>query len=790
MRLHIILTAILVIPRLVGAQSPAERAMLAAWQDSLEALASVEDLPRYDSLSRLGPRGDARDIRRELFHVVSATLRADRPTLELALQNLDWTRSRKRGWPWPDFAMARAFVAMALLRMPVANSAGEYFDEAHADATWRHLAAALRIDPDFEAGRRYLWQLLLAGGERELRPDQLKPLQAEIARANPDADALTVWGRHLRRQADLRGALDAFQRAIASGGDPSRLALELARTRRALGDTTQARLEYWDGLAHLTPKGREAYRNDLAWMLDPDSLATFDRVPDDSLAAWLRRFWEERDAWSANVPGERLQEQLRRWVYVFGRYADLGAWKRTMFTRVDMSFESGLGGPPCVRSVPDFFKHLWRLQPAMAFDIRDREPVVDQRGLMYLRHGEPILRLADGQPMPSDTALWLGGSDPFREREVEANEAVRPRVGGVEAWLYLIGGEYRLLGFSGSTSMGAYAPTTLGSYLSYHPALWVAMAPFSSVYHESAAYMLSKRPDFFLVTSAMGGKVDTRSCSPKFQTVLAKARDDSRIASGVESDSPPILHPWPSLTRMFALGHAEDGTGEALLGVGISGGALEPADGADGGLIYPVQFRIVAYNRATGATVTIDTSRTIRSGAPLTGAQIVTVWTDVPLPAGDWAVALTARQDDPKQGVFAQVADLRVDGSPAITLSDIITGRPGQPDWIAPDGMPFPALLSERWQPGAEVAMYFQVHNVPAGEEYRTSIEVSSGRPNAKPLVRIAFTDRSAGSTTHMRKSLGLTQLKPGRYQLSVRVEAGGVRATRSQWITVEDPGP
>ncbi len=167
------------------------------------------------------------------------------------------------------------------------------------------------------------------------------------------------------------------------------LNLERARTLRAVDDTATSRVAYWDGLDHVTPAGRQLYRMDLAWMLDPDSLTSFDNVPDDSLPVWMRRFWAERDAAAANLPGERLEAEVRRPGSTSLRtFASRIPWRRNQFhNQIEMLFE---GISACVSNDKALYDLMVREQPSLPGDVRHREPLLDHRGLIYMHHGPPV----------------------------------------------------------------------------------------------------------------------------------------------------------------------------------------------------------------------------------------------------------------------------------------------------------------------------------------------------------------------------------------------------------------
>ncbi len=760
--------------------------MLAGWQDSLEHVTTAATITRFEPPSKAGPGGAAGDLRSALYQLRAGLLRHDRGGLELALTNLDWLASRRSKWPWPSYGLALGFVAMARARMPVLESDGQKPGESHVEAAWRNLAESIKDDPDFEPTRELAIRLLVPEGDRQLRGDERAVLQVLLQREHPEADALLVWARILRSRRKYDSALVALDRARDAGGDRSRLALERARVFRALGETKTASTAYWEGVDQLTPVGREAYRYDLAWIMDPDSLPLFDTVPTEMVPAWLHRFWDERDAAAVNRPGERLEEHLRRWVYAFDHFRVFNPWRLTMYSRVEYTFE---GLDPCVQNDSSLYRLLAREQPSYPTDLRVREPLIDHRGLIYLRHGTPF-RTVQGPTHPMEVdlertimpqvigvgeALPDSAVDDLFDKECIVNPKTGGGVGAIgpnDSWLYWFEGKWRLLHFRASCALGLHSPTTLSGYL-----------PVSFGVYLPRASML---PEYWAATQALLGRhVVPATCRSPVRAVIAESRDDAHIATHIDTDTPPIIRPWNSVVQMFALGHAREGTGMALVSFALAGPQIHGDATADGRFTYPIAFRIVAFEHTSGRRFTVDTVRHFTLNRGLLAGQSIVAFFELPVGAGTWQVAVRANQGNDSSGVYSMKRDLRVDGGDEFSLSDIVIGRNGSPAWHATDGAPFPLNALGAYPAGGTAELYYEVHGLEAGDAYRTTIEVRSPAARAKDGIRILSTDRATGLVTHVRKSLGLQQLKPGSYRVIVTVAAKDRQATREQLLLV-----
>lgn len=760
--------------------------MLAAWDDSLARVATAATIARFEPLSKAWPDGAASDLRQALYQFRAGLLRHNRGDLELALGNLHWISLRRPNWPSPSYGLALGFVEIARARMPVLESGGQKPGESHVEAAWRNLAESFEDDPDFEPARTLAIRLLVPEGDREFRRDERAVLEALVKREHPEPDALLVWARLLRSQRKYDSALVALRRASDAGGDRSRLSLERARVLRAQGETKTAGAVYWEGVDHLTPAGREAYRYDLAWIMDPDSLPLFDAVPIEKIPAWLHRFWDERDAAAVNHPGERLEEHLRRWVYAFAHFRVFNPWRLTMYSRVEYTFE---GLDLCVQNDSSLYRLLAREQPSYPTDLRVREPLIDHRGLIYLRHGTPFRTVAgpthaldvDFEQAILPEAVGVGADlpDSLPDELFDKECIVNPRKGGRvevigpnDSWLYWFEGKPRLLHFRASCALGLHSPTTLSGYLPVSFAVYLARASILPEYWAAAQALLHRH----------AGPV---SCRTPVRAVIAESRDDAHVATRTDTDTPPIIRPWSSIVQMFALGHALEGTGEALLSFALSGPRLHADSTNDGQVVYPVSFRVVAYERSSGLRITMDTVRRFTLNQALLAGQSIIVFFELPLGAGTWQVAVRANQGDDSSGVYAMKRNLRVDGGDEFSLSDIVIGREGAPAWQATDGAPFPLNALGAYSAGGTAELYYEVHGLRTGDAYRTTIEVRSPAARAREGIRILSVDRATGLVTHVRKSLGLQQLKPGSYQLIVTITANGRQVTREQPLLV-----
>ncbi len=731
------------------------------------------------------------DLRRALFLIRRGDLSENRANVELALTNAQVVANHTN-WPAPDFVLARGFVVMARKQWVEALSDGKQFAEKHGDAVWRTLRASLDRDSTFRPARRLLGELTAAQGDRFLRPDQVTALRREARLPDANPDALLAWARHLRTLREYPAALTALSQAIDDGGDRGRLQLELARTIMATGDSVNAVGAYWDGLVHLTPAGREMYRFDLAWITDSTTLVEFDQLADSAVTPWLRRFWSSRDAEAANYPGDRLREHLRRWVVVLERYRALSPWNDTFLTRVELGFEYPPStGTTCIRMDAAMFEQLWRMQPWHTGDLRTREPLLDHRGLLYLRHGEPQRRI-DGGGAPGSSMIVR----PPRPSLVNAGQARgpngvvlpwsaaglgaapdRPNGPAGESWIYGLDGDWHILQFRGSVALGMYAATTLTQRI---PAAWLRDPRVEATIPGMTYVQMTKR----IADEEDSPMRDVPTCYNEAVAAAAQTRVDEHAFLNRDTDTPAGIRPSNSVVQVFALGVAGDHSGEALVSFAIASEVLR-IDRENGRSGYSLAFHVVAYDRAGDRTITVDTVRRFASLQPLVPGQFLTAHLEFALPAGDWHIAAARVQQVGGTVAINDARTIHIDGAAPLTLSDIVTGRPGTPDWLATDQIGFPVNYTNGWYPDETAELFFEVRGVPAGASYRTTIAVRPLDPKAKALIQIGSTDPAAGPVTYVPKSLGLKQLPPGTYLVEVTVEYAGTKAVRSRQVLI-----
>src|SRR5690606_27180512 len=243
-------------------------------------------------------------------------------------------------------------------------------------------------------------------------------------------------------------ALTAFRDFVAAGGDSGVGLLEQARALHALGDSIHATAAYDQGAAAAGKAGRRSYRLDLAWIASPAELAAFDSLPLDSISEWLTAFWANRDAAQLRAPGDRLLEHLRRWRYVHQEFRVTGRQDSGGF--VASTTDCGPSGLMNALNPEALSSDLQFYMPGVIPATRSGRRFIDDRGIVYMRHGEPDARAGGG----SERTLGPGEYTPI-------GAEIRPS----QSWKYSLPTGALIFHFCGSRALGTQAPTTLVAML-------------------------------------------------------------------------------------------------------------------------------------------------------------------------------------------------------------------------------------------------------------------------------------------------------------------------------------
>ena len=689
----------------LASQTPAERLALSDFSDSLASIADTVPLRHRQRTLREAARRRSDDgiaqVRLGLVSLRLAQMGAG-PGAGDAVKAFRRATDRRPEWPmawhWLGLAEAQRAIWEQGDLLALGNRVGMPTLER---AAGRH-ARALEADPSFAPAAVKLAELTLELRDTSLLSSALLSLRRAAAVPSPVPEVLLAWGR-IERAADSDTARVAFARYLVAGGSRALGSLELARTRLGAGGA-EAEAMYYEGAALEDSVALAGYRADLAAMASDSDLVRFDRSRGPHRAEMLRRFWTDRDRIEMRPEGERLCEHYRRLLYA----------RRHFALTVSRRFYG----------------------PADAY--RSGGIEIDDRGVIYVRHGDPTERL---RPF----VFGLMPNESWRFGRSEGDLLFHFSSG----WDSNGGGDlydYRLVQSVLDLRGAAEAP---------EDQLLLSRQGLSSVYGRMLNW-------------------------GRFGAARSRARErgigQASIAIGTTTDSHELRFAGQlgAVADLVAVGSAGSGTiGHLVFAIAEPGTRPDP-DAPD--LRYTVRVRAVASDKEDRPFADLDTTLVFRPSSPLGRGQYLVGRAEVALPPGLWSWR-TALQLGDSLGVVLPRDTVRVTGpGPALFLSDLALGvRGASAEW---EPTPLDTVLLtpfDLFVEGAEVQLYYEAQGATDGAPYRHEIAVFriKGEPGVaerRPVVTLGFDERAAGPVLRSHRVLRLARLKPGRYLIEVQV--------------------
>lgn len=735
-----VLVTAAVLPARLAAQEPEARARL----DSLvAAFATIPDSTTLLSMEteRIAYAKEHRDdpmVHLELgllaFRLGEVTVGAKH--YDDAAGEFEWATELRPSWPAPWYWLGRAELAIGETRaIPLENIRQVLGIDALSKGA-RAFARAAQADPSYSQA---LVDLANTALQQRIAP-RLDLAQQALRLAAPTAaggqPAVLLARGRVERELNARdSALAAFRAYLAAGGDSALGYVEEARTLALLDRPDSAVLAYFAaGRATLTAEARRQLRRDLAWIATPEELAAFDRLPPDSAGLWLRHFWSRRDIEDARKPGDRLVEQFRRYAYARAHFK-----LTTRHRHYDIA---------------DAFR-----------DTTQQE--FDDRGVIYLRHGEPDQRatFVDRYVEPNET--WV-----YRRSPPDHDLVFHFVASGHVQDYKMVESLLDVYGFSTALVVQTAQPSTFDLAGTVVAGLLASRADISPLYGR-------------LARSGSGGR----------GTLLADERNEGRrsVRVGTTTDSYALRFRRdldPVITSFVLADTARQPVLHVVFALPAAGLRAYPAPGGVG---YPFEFRVIVYDPSLRAVATLDTVRVfVHQAAPPEGSYL-TEQLAVPVPPGRWRYHFVVEELQADAGALASGLDIEVPRTDSgFSASDLVVGRIGSGLVLRrPDGaIPLAPLL--QFPRDGTVELYYEVYGLPQGSAVPTRVSVEpAGR---RSLLRRIFgggrganleyvTVTDAAGRTRVRQQIVLTGLAGGRYVLTVelRDDATHQKLTRRQ---------
>jgi GWxTD domain-containing protein len=727
-------------------QAPAERADLEALRDSLAAVQDTVALNRLEAATIAVAKQNRNDpvihLRLGFLAYRLGEITKEKSHYDAAAGEFEWAAELRPGWPYPWYGLGLAELAVGEHASLAIENIRQMLGKDYLSKAAKAFARATEADPSFASAVVDLANTALT---QRIHPRLAVALEAvRLSAAGPagrHAEVQLVRGRVEREAGEGDSAIVAFRAFLSVGGDSGIGLLELARSFYFARRAPQGWAAYFAGArATTSAPALTLYRSDLSWIADSAELTAFDALPNPTArAAWLEQFWTRRDVAEARDQGERLAEHYRRWFYARRNFRLVSTHRHYDITERYRS-------------------------PQLEFD---------DRGVIYLRHGDPDrrARLAEQALEPNESWLY---------RRQAGGDLIFHFVARDDASDYkLIESLVDVLGFSRAVRAGSSTDPEV-------TALYQSRNEFGALY---ARVGNSQRP--------AGGE-------------LAQDRIQGRrsIQVGTTSDSyaQRFEQPLDAVTTEFVVGdgHVADsaGGGQMLHVVFAIPADRLISEPSSNGVQYPLRFRVVVSDSGDTVVARLDTLRVFGARQPLRTPAYLTGRLALPVPAGDYRYRVLIATPDGAAGDLV-VDSLRVERldprAARFTVSDVVVGREGSGlVWLTPgDTVRLNPL--NRFPEGSGAELYYEIYGLARGASYHTVVrlEKEGGRSlfgairglfgGGRSPVLLEFDAPADGPLTRVHRGIALRDVGKGNYRLTVIVTdpASGVAATRTQRFQV-----
>ena len=651
---------------------------------------------------------------------VAAAERCGKPApFEAALDLLDPLLYRRDAPAEAWYLAGRAKVSLAELEAVPRWRDHQRPGTSYAQGARRALVEALRRDPDHVAAAALLAELRMrtrggAGSAADL---------AAIRGAGNSAGVDTAyWLRRARSELEWGepdSALAALDRYAIAGGNRAVAGLERARAFFLLGQDDEGALAWFGGLAEAQGTAVAAYRADLAWVARPAELAAFDSIPPESRTGWVRGFWERRALADFRTVPQRLAEHVAR-----------------------------------IRQAVEAFRLTDPVRDYnSAMPYRSEQDLVDDRGVVWVRHGPPdeVLESAAGEGVGCGYVSWI-----YRHG-ADAGLSVHFR-----SWFGLAAYRTPHQFCSGRRD---FRLVPGGAWIDHH-AWW--MAERDSLYAEWAR-------------AAGAGR---RTTAARIERELGVV-EEARLALAVLSDGQPhrFARDLGGVVRAYGLA----GPGRLLVVFGVPADRLEALRAGDGqDSAFALRLRLAALP-ARGHAVTFDTTLRYEAGSTRRPGHWVLGLLELPLDPGSWELRSLLTDHRPDAGSTGWQAGLEVPAPGSATLGALVLGTPGSElTWASPAG-PFPLGPLASYRRGEEVALFVEASGLPSAAAEVSMRLHPAGRPD-RTVLELRSEEPAPGGRVQLLRTLALGRLPPGTYVVQVEVTApGAVVPGRAQHFVVRE---
>jgi GWxTD domain-containing protein len=732
----ILLALLLTLPLSLQAQSPSDRTELEHFRDSL---ASTLDSTGLLALEKRMIDSAKVDRSNSLLHLKLGFLSLRLGDLgghshyDDAASEFQWAIDLQPRWPYAWYGMGLAEYGVGDSQVSFVTGLKTMLGKDALTRSAVAFAKSAEVDPGFVRGLVDLANTALRQRVNIKLGVALEALRrAAHTAAGGDPEILLARGRVEREVGDGDSALAAFNSYLQYGPNRGLGLLEVSRTSFLLG-RLDGLATYFEGAALDDSTTVAGYRSDLATIAPDSVLREFDQEHGGRRADYLRRFWRQRDKVELRPEGERLREHYRRLFY---------ARKNFQLTSNNRHYD-------------------------IVERYRSGSRDFDDRGVIYIRHGEPSQRASYAAPGLEPNESWrYSRADGDLIFHFIAREDVQD--------FKLVESLFDVLGFSDAVKLQGQTNGAADNAVAEQ--LMLSREQLSPIYRRLQGV--------------------SHISSGRYQSQERRAGQES-IALGTNSDSYELRFTKELKARWEVLAVGRDSTEHQVqIAYAIAGSSLEPVT-VTRGFLYSVRLRFVAMNARDEVVASLDTTRYFVAPAPVPANEHLVGRVAVPVPVGSIKYRLAIQQNE-AAGLTVPRDSVRVGpiNTTGLSLSDLVLGtRTANLAWhrTADDTVLFNPLRTYRRSD--EMELYYEIEGLqptPYTVELTVRKKGSGGGLFRKifggggAALRLKFDEQATSSTVSTHRRLKLDRLKPGNYVLELVVgDAGGRKDRRRQEFQV-----
>ena len=762
MKLRVVLT----FSSLLCIQAPALSAQRPDFSALRDSLAGITDVPLLFRMERsVAPAGTAATVepvvRRGLVALRIWELTRDRDDANRSRDVFETATERfpEERWSHYGLALARAYGPEIGLSLPgnvlgsvtVGQSISEILGRDPRSNARRSLRRSLELDPAFGEAAVLLADLAVMDGgrKRELIEEARDALRG--VQAVGGADAGTA-----RALAEMEMALGNFAEAGAvTEGAVSANAEDagVLRTRAMAlllqpGLTEAGAAAYWRGVDRLNDEAAGQYYTDLEVLATPTEAAEWRNADLEGRRMWLRRFWEMRAAGGGTTPGERLAEHYRRLTTARARYV-----------RNSGRGTDGVGVLLDGEEQHDF--------------------PFDDRGIVFIRHGEPrsIVRTGQRGALPN------------------------------ESWFYTLPGQgdqlFHFVARRGSQNFSlardllqAMDPAH-GLDASARASLVLSLVADRAPYEQRYQAILPRLTR--LLRAAPNIDVSSTEVRSLLEVADAEYRPGARAAMRTDSYLRTYTGDLAYHHDVFTFRTPESRT-DLTAAFAIPAGDVDVRS-VEGGVEYAVRLSVIVTDTLLDVVTRRDTVHRFRFARRLADGELLRTNVSLPVQPSDDAIyrLVVADSASGRGRLVTGSSDVRDYAEAGLMVSDIVLAHPDSVgDWRR-GGATFALALPRAFERERPFTVYYEVYNLPADRSYSTRIVVEPAGERGflsrlgglfgggGAIINVGFADVSApnadGVVAETRRLA--SDLAAGTYRMTVTVTTadGGSAVTESTFV-------